>query len=108
MFASVTVHLSEPPRPPEESTDVAIADLDLLFVAVTARLRSLAEPRSGNAGTEAGRIRAGVLECVQALEQLHATAMHEVARLHGLEVGGPQAEPIPEDCLYRDGQAHRA
>jgi hypothetical protein len=74
--------LRESARPPDESADVAIQDLDILFAAVTARLRSLAEPWPGNAATEAARIRSSILECVQALEQLHATAMHEVSRLH--------------------------
>jgi hypothetical protein len=81
-------------HPPDDSPDVAIEDLDLLFAAVTARLKSLARPRSGNAGAEAARIRASVLDCVQALEQLHVTAMHEVSRLHQFELASAtQATP---------------
>jgi hypothetical protein len=86
----------EPTLPADESSDVSIEDLDILFAAVTARLRSLARPRSGSAGVEATRIRASVLDCVQALEQLHVTAMHEVSRLHRFELAAantPVATP---------------
>ena len=77
----------------DRSLDVAIEDLDLLFAAVSHRLRLIVDPRVGSTGEEAARIRASVLECVQAMEQLHATALHEVTRLHGLEAHGPKAPP---------------
>jgi len=80
------VRSCEPEHLAVDSPDVAIQDLDLLFAAVTVRLKLLAQPRSGSAGVEAARIRASVLDCVKALEQLHVTAMHEVSRLHQFEL----------------------
>lgn len=66
----------------EESSDVAVEDLDLLFAAVNARLRLLADPQPGPESADASDMRAGVAECAQAQEQLAATALHELGRHH--------------------------
>lgn len=62
------------------ASDVSIADWDDLFRAVTARLALLFD-RPATAA-ESARIRAGVLECVQALDQLRTTMTHELVRRH--------------------------
>lgn len=84
-------------RPPEQrdstaispvatvSPSVAIDDWDTLFTAVKDRLTLMgqpldatgAEPPTANA---LELVRAGVLECVQALDQLHRTARDELAK----------------------------
>ena len=63
---------------PGRPTDIAVEDWDDLFSAVKERLRRIAsEQRAQTPGPPApdsvGRIQASVLECVEALEQLHAT-----------------------------------
>ncbi len=72
----------QPPLRREESTDVAVEDLGLLFAAVNARLRLLAHPQPGPESDDAAQIRAGVSDCAQAQEQLAATALHEIGRHH--------------------------
>lgn len=69
----------------DPSSDVMIDDWDDLFSAVQARLRSTvaelpaALPEAG--GPSSGdRLRASVLECVAALDQLRSTATHELGR----------------------------
>jgi hypothetical protein len=65
--------------------DIAIEDWDALMCAVKARLRLIvgdtfaAMPESQGQDL-VGRIRAGVLECVEALDQLHTTQQHETSR----------------------------
>ena len=67
------------------SLGVAIEDWDALFSAVIARLTLIgqtqnarcAEPPTANA---LELVRASVMECVQALDQLHATARQELVR----------------------------
>lgn len=64
------------------SHDMPEADWDMLFQAVAARLRLTVDAASAAQGT--GHIGADVLECVQALEQLHAELAHE--RSHRLRI----------------------
>lgn len=70
---------------PDPSSDVAIEDWDILLGAVKARLRQtvgecpVAASRARR-DDEAGRVQASVLECVAALDQLHATLTHELDR----------------------------
>ena len=80
------------PQPllPSSSSDVAFGDWDDLFCAVKSRLTltvgelsALSEPRAR--GT-ADRIRASVLECVGALDQLQTTLTNEIARRQQLEL----------------------
>ncbi|MEQ1685049.1 MAG: GGDEF domain-containing protein [Burkholderiaceae bacterium] len=75
---------------PAVSSDVAIGDWDDLLSAVKSRLRLtvgellsvLPEHRLPDA---AQKIQASVLECVNALDQLHLTLRHEFARREQLE-----------------------
>lgn len=74
---------SAPLRRPR--SQVAIGDWDAMFGAVTARLVLIvAEPLPTTAASRpadaADRIRVAVLECVAALDQLHATLKHELGR----------------------------
>ncbi len=60
-------------------------DWDVLFAAVKARLRdavghSLAEAPAPQARDAAGQLQAILLECVEALDQLHATSLNELGR----------------------------
>lgn len=55
------------------SADISNEDRDLLFGAITARLRSSVAQASDGPGS----LHATVLECVQALEQLQATVVQE-------------------------------
>lgn len=64
---------------PTVSSDVAIEDWDVLFGAVTDRLRFATSRPS--AAADLLRLKMSVLECVEALEQLRATATHELDRL---------------------------
>ncbi len=75
---------------PPESSDVAVCDLTLLCAVVSARLELLVGETFLAACRERGaeptaQVRAGVLECVGALRQLHATLAHEIARRPPLE-----------------------
>ena len=82
--------LAKPNALPRGLVHVAPADIETvdwndLFNAVKDRLRStVAEPDS--LASNAHRVRASVLECVQALDQLHATLSHEFERSQQLEV----------------------
>lgn len=70
------------------ATDVAIGDWDMLLRAVKLRLRSSAQPRPGHephAREALGLMRADVLRCVAALDQLHATMSHHIDRGRPLE-----------------------
>ena len=70
------------------ASDVAVGDLDDLLNAVKARLRqTIDEPSAGTLGRDvAGRVRASVLECAEALDQLHLTLTHELHRREQLEL----------------------
>lgn len=70
---------------PHARPDIAIEDWDVLFCAVTARLRlivaeRLVTPTSPGLAIEVNRVRVDVLECVAALDQLHATLTEELGR----------------------------
>ena len=70
---------------PRPRSDVVIKDWDDLFNAVTARLRltvvaPLVTKAASQPADEADRIRVAVLECVAALEQLHATLKDELGQ----------------------------
>lgn len=82
-----------PARPQPKSTkpgaavspSLAIEDWDTLFTAVKARLTLIGQPLDApaaepKAANEMELFRASVLECVQALDQLHMTARDELAR----------------------------
>ena len=79
--------------PRSGSIDVAMDDWDDLFRAVKVRLRQTVAERAGKAGAPEmietlSRIRAGVLECVEALDQLHSTLRHETDRRRYLDESG--------------------
>jgi hypothetical protein len=81
------------------SSDVAVGDLFVLHSAVTARLRLLVRDDFLAGGAQRGedaptRIRNGVLECVAALDQLHWTLAHEVARRQLLEIAAREAQAV--------------
>ena len=88
--AMCSVDSADVATPP--STDGSILGYwDDLFRAVTARLRLLADAASPEGaatsrlqGPSAG-LQAGVLECADALDQLHATLLHEVERCRRIE-----------------------
>jgi len=66
-------------------SDILLGDIDALFCAVTARLRGIAGD-SGTADFDANdRMRAGVLDCVTALDQVHEMLAHEIERRHQIE-----------------------
>ena len=72
------------------SANVAIGDLDDLFHAVKARLRhtvgdGFSKHCQARGDDTAARIRANVLECVSALDQLHTTLRFEAERRRLLE-----------------------
>lgn len=76
---------------PDLASDVAMGDWEALFGAVKARLRlSVGEPpaatREPPLQGESGRVRARVLECMTALDQLHTTLAHELGRRQQLEL----------------------
>jgi hypothetical protein len=70
---------------PHARADIAIEDWDVLFSAVTVRLGLIvaerlvttADPRPE---VEVNRVRVNVLECVAALDQLHATLTEELGQ----------------------------
>lgn len=71
--------------------DVAVNDWDDLFSAVKSRLRSTLEQAKaldepGALIEAAARVRANVLDCLVALDQLQNTALHEFARGSQLEL----------------------
>jgi hypothetical protein len=91
--------------PGVRNVDLAIADWDMLFSAVKARLRGAARaspPSTLPAEAERAdaRLRAEVIECVLALDQLHATLVHEVGRWPRIEreaLGAPFALAADND-----------
>ena len=75
---------------PHFTSDVSIEDWDALFCAVKTRLRraALGQPAATDdkhALETIGRLRAGVLDCVAALDQLHASLSHELVRYGQVE-----------------------
>lgn len=65
--------------------DTLVGDLDLLYCAVTHRLRRLAEADqiAAPAFEPVDALRAGVLDCVTALDQLRAMVAHEFVSVLG-------------------------
>lgn len=94
-----SAHSAKPPfdaalapcvAPNEASTGVALVDWDDLFRAVRERLRRavddwIAATTEQQLQATAGLLRATVIECVTALDQLHLTLAHEGSRSHRLE-----------------------
>lgn len=91
---------------PGRSCEIANGDWDAMFRAVESRLRQtvgerpavIAEPQP-QPQDAAGRVQAVVLECVEALEQLHAALMLERDRCGQLErelaiLTGSAARPL--------------
>ena len=76
-----------PPGPAGQPAVVAIEDWDDLFLAVRTRLELTVGTLAATLpeGEGAVWIRTGVLECVEALGQLHDMLRHERERGHGLE-----------------------
>ena len=73
---------------PGHLADVSIDDWDVLLCAVKDRLRltvgeSLTQPINGSAIP----VRASVLECVEALDQLHDTLKHVLATNRPIDTG---------------------
>ncbi|MEP6739588.1 MAG: GGDEF domain-containing protein [Caldimonas sp.] len=70
--------------------EIAIGDWDDLFRAVTERLSltvgELTDDPEPKARDAAVRVRSSVLECVEALDQLHSTLAREAGRRHRLEL----------------------
>ena len=90
------VHLLRLPLP-SLPADVAIGDLDDLLCAVKAKLRltvadRLAQIPELRALQAAAAVQASVLECVAALDQLHLTLSHELARRQELEIEVAEAK----------------
>ena len=76
---------------PGVPTDIAMEDWDELFCAVKARLRLIGSERSSATPEPPQRdavvrIQASVLECVEALDQLHATHWSQFGRRQRLEL----------------------
>lgn len=90
-LADAAVAAPQAPSPlPDPSSDVAFGDWNELFSAVKSRLTlsvgelsALAEPQARDT---ADRIRASVLECVGALDQLQTTLTNEISRRQQLEL----------------------
>ena len=80
------------PAPVAGYDDVAIEDWDDLFNAVKDRLKKIAAERARAVQPSAAcvdvldRADSAVLECVQALDQLHVALSHERTRRHQLEL----------------------
>ena len=66
-------------------SNILLGDLDVLFCAVTARLRQIADGSGAVAIDANDSVRTSVLECVTALDQLHEMLAHEVERRQQLE-----------------------
>ena len=78
------------PLRPNSSADLAVDDWDMLFDAVKDRIRSTVSeqplvPNDLSAHDTTTRVRACVLECVAALDQLHTMLTQERARRRQLE-----------------------
>lgn len=72
----------------DTATDVALGDWDVMLSAVKLRLRSSAEPRPVPAPHPQDTLdlmRTEVLQCVAALDQLHAAVAHHIERGRALE-----------------------
>lgn len=81
---------ASPPASTEDLADIAMADGDTLLLAIESRLRMIAGRSLGAASVL--QLQSDVLECVQALEQVHGSLvdgrLHE-ARVHARSLGLP-------------------
>jgi diguanylate cyclase len=83
------------------SSDVEIAHWDVMFGAVTVRLRQtvdewLASREEGHLSDADARLRVSALECAGALDQLHDTLSHEALRRQLLERKVADAQALLE------------
>ena len=72
----------------DTAPDVAVGDWDIMLRAVKLRLHSSAEPAPAtepHPQSALDLMRSEVLECVAAIDQLHATISHHIDRGHALE-----------------------
>ena len=95
---------SDSPAPLSDlAKDIAMEDWDLLFDAVILRLLSSFDglPPDNPAPRRMAwwQTRARVMDCVQALDQLHLAAAHELARMHPPAVNGPPSAVAPQTSL---------
>lgn len=67
-------HTHPPPQPNPQNGDVALADWDILFVAVATKLSTLPLHHASIEGQGV------VQQCVEALNQLRTTMLHEIDR----------------------------
>lgn len=91
---------ARPATQPYPSTDIPLEDWDVLFGAVKARLREtvgqgLADTPEPHLRGAVGQMQAIVLECVAALDQLHATPLNEPGRQPQFERDEGQP-PLPQ------------
>ncbi len=101
-------------------SDIATEDWDVLFRAVLARLGStLADANTrtadGTADAQLGRARTGILDCVEALDQLRTTMARQLARhrqpdpvLAAAQVTPVQMRPEPVVSPARECHAGRS
>ena len=94
--AAATEPLPAHPIPPDPQPDIAPEDWDVLFSAITDRLRNAVDQRLAaapepQARDAVGRLQVIVLECVGALDQLHAALANERSRQRQVEpeMGAP-------------------
>lgn len=92
LFDDAKLALLVTPPPADQTTDVAIIDWNDLICAVKDRLTLLVrDPPAAASATELqlrdrrAWVQAGVLDCVSALDQLHSTLTHELARCRQVE-----------------------
>lgn len=95
------------PQQLDLSKDIAMEDCDLLFDAVIARLQSSCDDKPLTNGTSRHmawvQTRARVMECVQALDQLHLAATHELARQRPAATEGlPQTTGLQVSAMAAD------
>jgi len=87
-FAGPEFGLVEPMPTLRLSPDIALCDWECLFEAVRDRLKaSVAACPSADSDTlcAAGPVRYAVVECTTALDQLHSTLAHALARFQQME-----------------------
>jgi diguanylate cyclase (GGDEF)-like protein len=87
-LARARVRFDGAARQPSDGSDVAMVDWDVLFNAVTARLQQVvgsARPPELPPSSDPDQVRAQVLQCVVALEQLHSTMSHFIERGRALD-----------------------
>lgn len=85
-----------PEAPAADLVEVALEDWDLLFAAVTARLRKVASSQappcpSSAAAFACGDLPTELLECADALDQLRATMTHELTHRQQFDAGAVEA-----------------